>query len=243
MPFCPKCRFEYRDEFTSCPDCDCELTAELPPLPEPKKEEPQKFVFFANVQDGPLGEGVISMLRAYDIPYRRSYSDPGMMTGLYTGKSFFGVDVYVPEERLCEAQELASAQFDMSVAEHSYMIIEDGYESEISYIKRWYREESDIPIDCMEKEGKAYIVYGKDTVLAMIYLCSDGQVGIFPESSHINDDSFYLALNAVIEKAKDMGILEIWADIPIDNQYFSELYRKNGFDYDGVYRMNIGGSI
>ncbi len=30
MPFCPKCRFEYRPEITKCPDCDEYLVAALP---------------------------------------------------------------------------------------------------------------------------------------------------------------------------------------------------------------------
>ena len=30
MPFCPKCKYEYREGFTLCPDCDVELVPELP---------------------------------------------------------------------------------------------------------------------------------------------------------------------------------------------------------------------
>lgn len=30
MPFCPKCRYEYRPDITRCPDCDVELVDELP---------------------------------------------------------------------------------------------------------------------------------------------------------------------------------------------------------------------
>lgn len=39
MPFCPRCRLEYRAEFTTCPDCEEQLVAELsePPSPEPEE--------------------------------------------------------------------------------------------------------------------------------------------------------------------------------------------------------------
>ena len=33
MPFCPKCRYEYRPEIKVCPDCGEKLVAELPPEP------------------------------------------------------------------------------------------------------------------------------------------------------------------------------------------------------------------
>lgn len=37
MPYCPKCRYEYRPEILVCPDCDEPLVAVLPP--EKEKEE------------------------------------------------------------------------------------------------------------------------------------------------------------------------------------------------------------
>lgn len=30
MPYCPKCRYEYRAGFSTCPDCDVKLVEELP---------------------------------------------------------------------------------------------------------------------------------------------------------------------------------------------------------------------
>lgn len=36
MPYCPKCRYEYRDDIKDCPDCDIELVEELPPEGEYK---------------------------------------------------------------------------------------------------------------------------------------------------------------------------------------------------------------
>lgn len=33
MPFCPRCRSEYREGFSRCADCDLDLVAERPPAP------------------------------------------------------------------------------------------------------------------------------------------------------------------------------------------------------------------
>ena len=41
--FCPNCRAEYREGFTTCADCDVPLVAELPP--EPVAESPQYIEF------------------------------------------------------------------------------------------------------------------------------------------------------------------------------------------------------
>jgi hypothetical protein len=35
MPFCPKCRYEYRPDIKKCPDCDAKLVDELPVEKEP----------------------------------------------------------------------------------------------------------------------------------------------------------------------------------------------------------------
>jgi len=45
MPFCPKCRAEYREGFSRCSDCEVDLVDELPPEEEEMvDEEPSDLV-------------------------------------------------------------------------------------------------------------------------------------------------------------------------------------------------------
>ncbi|MGE5416920.1 MAG: hypothetical protein ACM3UZ_09185 [Acidobacteriota bacterium] len=39
MPWCPKCRVEYRDGFKTCSDCDAELVDKLPEIEPPSADE------------------------------------------------------------------------------------------------------------------------------------------------------------------------------------------------------------
>lgn len=48
--FCPQCRREYREGFTSCADCRVPLVAELPPEPTP--EYVQLVTVFATGHEG-----------------------------------------------------------------------------------------------------------------------------------------------------------------------------------------------
>lgn len=57
MPFCPKCRADYREGFIVCADCGVDLVNELPPLPElPKrsKQETEPLVLIATAPNEPL---------------------------------------------------------------------------------------------------------------------------------------------------------------------------------------------
>ena len=40
MPYCPDCRYEYREGVEKCPDCDVELVEALPEEPEPESKDP-----------------------------------------------------------------------------------------------------------------------------------------------------------------------------------------------------------
>ena len=65
MPYCPKCRDEFRAGAEICPDCNVALVEELPPLPEEKSRE--RLVYIATVSGEPEAEIVSGILEENDI--------------------------------------------------------------------------------------------------------------------------------------------------------------------------------
>lgn len=64
--FCPKCGTEYREGFSVCADCNCDLVDELPPEEEPEFTEYVEIMGTYNPADVAL---VKSILDAENIAY------------------------------------------------------------------------------------------------------------------------------------------------------------------------------
>ncbi len=47
MPFCPQCRFEYREGVKACPECKVDLVEQLPGRPAPS-EQPYSEVYMVS---------------------------------------------------------------------------------------------------------------------------------------------------------------------------------------------------
>lgn len=69
MPFCPECKYEYRPDIKTCPDCDVELVdsleAEAPQGPPPKLVPVASFPFDAPAQEAKIrleSHGIQSVL-------------------------------------------------------------------------------------------------------------------------------------------------------------------------------------
>jgi hypothetical protein len=70
MPFCPKCRYEYKEGIAECPDCKVGLVAELPPMPEETPDDvlpDVEWVALARLTSNSLAEMVVEGLRAKNI--------------------------------------------------------------------------------------------------------------------------------------------------------------------------------
>ncbi len=70
MPFCPKCRCEYKPGIRTCPDCNVELVASLPEEPDKNREEPQydDWVAIVHLSAVQYAEMLVEALRDEEIP-------------------------------------------------------------------------------------------------------------------------------------------------------------------------------
>ena len=109
MPFCPKCRFEYKEGMNECPDCGGPLADEL--APEASPEEPN-FVPLKNVpsrlyaqmvQEALKNEGIACMIKGDEgIPLRT--------TTIHIPVS--KITLWVPRKDKKRAQEIADQMID-----------------------------------------------------------------------------------------------------------------------------------
>jgi hypothetical protein len=106
--FCPQCRREYREGFTSCYDCDVPLVVELPL--EPTLEYVQLVTVFATGHEGLIALAR-SVLDAAAIPY--SLKGEGLQDLFALGRVGSGfnpvvgpVELQVNKDDEAEAREL-----------------------------------------------------------------------------------------------------------------------------------------
>ncbi len=118
MLVCPKCKTEYRDGFTMCPDCGVPL--EEPVLensPQTESQEKQRDViaqygedvderFLANFNGVVELSYVTSMLDDARIPYRIIAKDVSDYLQIMHGSSYLGSCLYVNEKDYEAAREI-----------------------------------------------------------------------------------------------------------------------------------------
>ena len=121
--YCPECRAEYRDEITTCPDCEVTLVAELPETPEWSDEDLVSVMETADVAVLPV---VKSVLRAAGIPFVVQGDEAiGVLPvgqiglgGISSGGHGLSAGILVPRDREEEARalltELPTAEEDRS---------------------------------------------------------------------------------------------------------------------------------
>ncbi len=140
MPWCPKCKSEYRESFDVCKECNEELVDSLDE--EQEEVEYDHDTFLISVRDEFEAEIVDSLLQAEGIPTVKRYKGVGQYLQVYMGKSYEGIDIYVPSKCLGKGKEIISNQLsfeDLYTDEHKN---EDTSElgqihSTYSNIKKW----------------------------------------------------------------------------------------------------------
>jgi hypothetical protein len=112
MPFCPKCRSEYRPGFTECADCGVDLVDTLPDMPQPGELDLETFVPLRSyptrmhaemVKEALTNEGIPAIIRGTELF--------GAGTGLGSAVSP-KLTVCVPPERREEAALIADGIVD-----------------------------------------------------------------------------------------------------------------------------------
>jgi len=113
MPWCPKCKYEYREGFTHCADCGAELTAEPPvrTVLRWKTEvsaqlvyEPRELLATANSE--PEASEIVALLDSAGIPAYKAYPRVGSYMHVLSGGTQSGVEIYVPNSLMMQAGEL-----------------------------------------------------------------------------------------------------------------------------------------
>mgnify|MGYP002539646161 CR=1 FL=1 len=103
---CPKCHAEYREGFTHCPECDCDLVTkdQLSPEPEPRPhEEPCRL---CEAVDEFEAEIIIAKLRSEGIYAFKQFRGSDSYNRILLGRTILGVDIYVAQSQLRAAQEI-----------------------------------------------------------------------------------------------------------------------------------------
>jgi len=109
MPWCPKCKTEYRDEFSICSDCEIELVKELEPEKEEVYENDQE-VFLMSVANDIEAEIIESLLETQGIPVFKKVSGSDSYLRIYMGGVIEGVSIFVPSKMLERAKDVIQSQ-------------------------------------------------------------------------------------------------------------------------------------
>lgn len=111
MPWCPKCKTEYRTGFFECKDCDFELMEFLQPEVDNTKhvEYPKDLgsaSFLISVANELEANLIDSVLKAEGIPTLIKHKDIGAYLNIEMGMSNFGLDIFVPESLVERGKEV-----------------------------------------------------------------------------------------------------------------------------------------
>jgi hypothetical protein len=118
MPACPNCHVEYRAGFTTCNDCGATLIPDAPGDSQSHPPEKKKrllaadtknryscYRFLANVNDAVELAYIKSTLGEQSIPYRVLAEDMNQYLYILQGRSFMGINIYVPGDCFAPACE------------------------------------------------------------------------------------------------------------------------------------------
>lgn len=115
MSWCPKCKYEYREGFKICSNCNIELVEKL----DEKIELIETFSqeeFLVTAKDELQANMIEALLNSNNIPVLRKYRELGGYLKVAIGTANFGVDIYVAKELIEEAKELIKVYMEIETS-------------------------------------------------------------------------------------------------------------------------------
>ena len=103
MPYCPKCKAEYKPGIKRCSDCDIPLVEELPE----ETYKGVKYVFLRNLPSRLYAEMLRESLKNSGIPSLIKGDDIGIMLGSYSTTSPVEISLWVPQQDWEKADQIA----------------------------------------------------------------------------------------------------------------------------------------
>ena len=109
MSWCPKCKCEYREGFTHCSDCGCELVEVLEPEKDEQIIQDDTEAFLISISDDFEAKRIESKLKAFGIP---SFKNTDGLNGVYGFTGTSGINIYVPSMLLEDARNLINSEIE-----------------------------------------------------------------------------------------------------------------------------------
>lgn len=108
MPYCPNCKYEYKDDLKQCPDCGAKLVDEL----DKGISESIKYVLFRSLPSRLYAEMLQEALKNEGIPSIIKGDDIAITLGSYGTTSPVEVTIWVPEKDLERTEQIADEMLD-----------------------------------------------------------------------------------------------------------------------------------
>jgi hypothetical protein len=108
MPYCPNCKYEYKDNVEECPDCGAKLVDKL----EEETFESIKYIPFRNLPSRLYAEMLQEALKNEGIPSIIKGDDIAITLGSYSTTSPVEVTIWVPEQDLERCEKIANEMLD-----------------------------------------------------------------------------------------------------------------------------------